>query len=146
MPLFLFSLLFLLSAGQNVDGMAELGVAILYHKETLEMEARCDEKKMGWIWFPEEFISPTQILLVPYQSHIPKENPLQSHFPLFCAHSLAELFVLLNLACSSLLLWLAPCCFSALCFIFSGKFLLIKTYFKNLLLWNDYSFTARQIW
>lgn len=44
MPLCLFSFPLLFSVAQNVDAMAEPGVAILDHKEILEMEAVCGEK------------------------------------------------------------------------------------------------------
>lgn len=97
---------------------------------------------------------PTQKLLVSHWKQVKTlaliclalgklENALQSHFPPSCPHKHAELFAVLEFIIQFLAS--VSCHFSALCFIFSGKFL-VKTHVKNLLLWEDYSLTARQIW
>lgn len=45
MPLFFFSLPFLLFAAYKVNAMAESGIAILDHQEIVEMEVMCWETR-----------------------------------------------------------------------------------------------------
>ena len=106
MPLFFFSFLFLLSAAQNVDGMAESGVAILDHMEAMRGEERSNESDFLKTSFHQPTI-PTQKLLVSHWKQgktlavtclalVKLENTLQSHFPPFCTHKHAELFAVLE--------------------------------------------------
>lgn len=102
MPLFLFSFLSLLSAAQNVDGMAESGGAILDHREAMHVEKRSNESDFLKTSFHQPTV-PTQKLLVSHWKQVKTlaltclaigklENALQSHFPPSCPHKHAELF------------------------------------------------------
>lgn len=104
-------------------------------------------KKIKWIWFPEDFFSPT--IIHPEPSCFRKEGRKTRFRLIFFPSVLTTMlnclqFLRSSQSCS--LLYLATCCFSALCFIVSGGFLLTKTHFKNLLLWKDCSFTAGRVW
>lgn len=123
------------------------------HMEATHFEKRSNESDFLKTSFHQPTV-PTQKLLVSHWKQVKTlaltclalvklENALQSHFPPFRTHKHAEPFAVLDFIIHFLAS--VPCHFSALCFIFSGKFL-VKTHFKNLLLWKDYSLTARQIW
>lgn len=108
-------------------------------------------KKIKWIWFLEDFFSPTHhtprtFLLLTGHMFLRKTPSVSFSSLLYsqpcstvcssCIHLIAACFCTLPLAAS------LPC---ALLFLVDF-FLLTKTHFENLLLWKDCSFTAGQVW